>query len=395
MSVDASVDVAIVGCGLIGAPLALALANAGFKVTTIDRLVPEAPVEDPLDQRCTALSASTVALLQGLGLWEPVEKQATAIESVHISQRGYFGVTRLTAAEQQLSALGYVVENRRYQRILQQQLAQSSVTQLMPAQLNSLQVGASEARLGITAGDTGVTQTECLHAKLVVAADGLSSSVRELAGIGSTHVDYEQSALLTTVQLEQSHNNVAFERFTKDGPLALLPSYDRTASVVCCLSQAFAKEISQYSDDDVLHYLQQQFGRRLGPFVRLGSRKLIPLVRIEANRQIENRLVLLGNAARLLHPVAGQGYNLAMRDVATLISCLNINDAGTKSNLEKFASDCAKDQRQVIQLTDTLARLFRGNTSLLGHARGLGLLGLDTISPLRQQFAHRALGYQS
>ncbi|MBX2838035.1 MAG: FAD-dependent monooxygenase [Gammaproteobacteria bacterium] len=384
-----AMDVVMVGCGLVGAPLALALADAGYRVLTLDKSTPEPLPEHRLDQRCTALSASTESILSHWGLWHSVSAIATPIKSVHVSQKGYFGVTRLQAEEQQVTSLGHVIENRRYQHLLTERLERSSVEQLMPARFISMASTPASCTVAYQYGE----QQQSVQAKLVIAVDGVGSAVREAAGISSTQYDYDQHALLTTVQLNQSHRHVAYERFTECGPLAVLPSYEQTASVVCCLDGEQMTKVGQMDDVDLLAYLQKQFGWRLGRWEAVGQRVLLPLIRMEADCQHAGRVVLLGNALRLLHPVAGQGYNLAMRDASALLSHLDPKDPGDPALLSAFAEARQSDQQKVVQLTDTLARVFRGRQPVMGHLRALGLLGLDTVSPLRNQFAHKALGF--
>jgi len=381
----------MVGCGLLGAPLAHALHSLGFSVVTLDRESVVAPPTDPLDQRCTALSTSSVATLSQWRLWELVEPIATAIDSVHVSHKGYFGATRLRASEHGVAHLGYVVENRHFQQRLQQALKFTSVQQFAPVTVTNVQSDSATAIVRFkTAGGALTT----VQAKLIIAVDGVSSTVREAMGINATHVDYDQAALLTTVQLEKPHQHTAFERFTSAGPLAMLPSQNQTASVVCCVEPATAAHLKTLGIDEIMQYVQQLFGSRLGRFTAMGNPTFIPLVRIEATRQIDQRLVLLGNAARLLHPVAGQGYNLSLRDAAKLVSVMDKHDAGKASTLEEFVVARESDQQRVVQLTDTLARVFRGTFTPVGHLRALALLGLDTISPIRSRFADQAMGFR-
>ena len=430
------VDIAIVGGGLVGTPLALALDAAGWRVALIERRdgAPDVP-DDPLDQRCTALSAGSVDWLDAHALWAPLAADASPIRRVHVSHRGRFGATRLTADEQGVDALGHVVENRRVLAALEGRLAASGVHRLVGRAVGSIESGAASTcvhhvplddrgdrdRSGGRSGPSGSgdasDRAATLHARLVVGVDGTESAVRRSLGIGVRRHDYRQSAVLGTLRLERDHGHVAHERFTDGGPLALLPRPGGIVSFVECVTPEDGERVAALDDAAFLARLQSRFGRRLGRFVATGPRTVQALVRVEAERQVGDRAVLLGNAVRLLHPIAGQGYNLALRDVAALVEALGrraVNDVpagvrvddadigvrggdgavdpGAPALLEAFAASRRADQRRVVALTDTLARTFRGHNAALSHLRALGLIGLDTVAPLRRRFARAAMG---
>ncbi len=397
-SVNADVDIAIVGAGLVGTPLAGVLSAQGWSVTLLDAnestsSSSHSHAEAPdLHQRCTALSLGTRLWLESQNLWSAIADDACPILQVHVSHKGYFGSTRLNADELNADAVGYVVNNRLVNERFVQQLNATSVQHVTGVRVNNVNVETDGVRVHF--GDTS------LKARLLIAADGVSSTIRQSVGVETHQVDYEQSAFLGTVQLDGDHNNIAYERFTSSGPLALLPRPAKTMSFVDCVDPDEREAIQSLSDGDYLQRLQQRFGYRLGAFRRVGPRTAVPLIRIEAATQIAERTVLLGNAMRLLHPVGGQGYNLAMRDVAQLCRLLkpvDQNDSleldpGSAELLQQFSTSRQRDQQQVVQFTDILARGFRGKASLPAHVRALGLLSLDTLSPLRKQFAQRTMG---
>jgi len=399
-------DVAIVGGGLVGAPLALALDAAGLSVALLERRAPPVSVpDDPLDQRCTALSAGSVAWLGSRGLWSALADDACPIERVHVSHRGRFGATRMTAAEEGVAALGHVVENRRVLAAFDARLAASGVRRLAGRALASIEHAGDISRVRHVAADGDAASADhgggdhdgagaTLSARLVVGVDGTDSAVRAALGIEVRHHDYRQSAVLGTLRLERDHAHVAHERFTDSGPLALLPRPDRIVSFVECVTPEDGERLGGLDDEAYLAHLQARFGRRLGRFVALGPRSVVALSRIEAERQSAPRALLLGNAARLLHPIAGQGYNLALRDVAALVRTLARApaDPGEDALLDAFVAERRADQRRVVALTDTLARTFRGRSATLSHLRALGLVGLDTVTPLRRRFARSAMG---
>ena len=389
------VDIAVIGAGFVGTPLARVLAAQGWSVALLDAGnrsdASNRQPADALAQRCTALSLGTRQWFESQGLWAGIAEDACPIKQVHVSHKGYFGSTRLQAEDMNIEAVGYVVNNERLNAALLQDLDATSVQYVQDARVNRVSFQPS----GVTIDYAG----KQLHARLLIAADGVSSTVRECAGIDTQQTDYDQLAALTTVRLSAQHRGIAYERFTDSGPLAMLPRPGPYMSVVDCMETAQRETVSSMSDDQYLERLQQRFGHRLGQFEAVGPRVMIPLVKIQSTRQVGERVVLLGNAMRLLHPVGGQGYNLAMRDVAELQKLLKtqqsndlVNDPGSAELLERFATSRLRDQKQVVRFTDVLARSFRGRASLPAHIRAFGLLSLDTLSPLRRQFAQRTMG---
>ena len=398
-------DIAVVGGGLVGVPLALALAGGGWRVTLFERrAAPPAPPADPLEQRCTALSAGSVEWLERQGLWSALAADAAPIRDVHVSQRGHFGAVRLGVGEQGGDALGQVIENRTALAALEPALRASAVRRIGGVRVGGVTTAGEDVVVDY-APDQAVERAierapdarpsappASLRARLVVGVDGVESDVRAALGIGATRTDYAQCAVLGTLALERDHGHVAYERFTDSGPLALLPRPGRTVSFVECVTPARGAEIAAFDEAELLDHLQRRFGYRLGRFLRAGPASVVPLVRVEAERQVASRAVLLGNAVRLLHPIAGQGYNLALRDAARLVEVLTGGDPGGQARLDAFAAERRADQRRVVAATDLLARTFRGESAVLGGLRALGLLGLDTVSPLRRRFARAAMG---
>ena len=406
-------DIVIVGASLVGAPLAHVLASQGWQVVLLDAgkdVSAAAPItiaaadgevsagsaeQDErlaLQQRCTALSLGTKRWFERHDLWSAVASDAAPIHQVAVSHKGYFGATRLSAHELNEDAVGYVVNNTVLASSILARLADTSVDHRRGARVVSVTHHEDHVQVEVADGAT-------VRARLLIAADGVGSVVRESAGIGTTQVDYQQAAVLSMVRLVEPHQNVAHERFTASGPLALLPRTGPYMSVVDCIDPAEQSEVSQLDEAGYLARLQKRFGYRLGRFAAVGPRLIVPLVRIEATAQTAARTVLLGNAVRLLHPVGGQGYNLAMRDVEALAELLERQfhsaaqaDPGEAQLLADFVAMRQSDQRQIVRFTDTLARSFRGHAALPGHVRSAALLGLDALTPLRQSFARRTMG---
>jgi len=411
VSNNVSVDIAVVGGGLVGTPLAMVLSQLGFRVALIDKQPwvnsqsPTHAASQPGTRGYTAVSDSTVRMLQKHQLWDAVAHDACAIKQVHVSHKGYFGSTKINATDEQVAALGYVVDNVQLLHAFQSEIAtQAPSLQIIDnALVSSVKHEPDNAILEYASPQHGQQQTQQLSAKLLIAVDGVSSVLREASGIGVQQTDYDQVGVLGTVGLSQSHEHIAYERFTPSGPLAMLPRPDNTASFVYCIDPTMCDDVEAMNDSQFLAFLQDAFGYRLGQFSSVSTRTLVPLLHIEAKQQTSDRLILMGSAFRLVHPVAGQGYNLAMRDVdalcSTLADTLQISqrdntdaDPGSRSLLQRFAQNRQADHKTVVRLTDTLARTFRGAASLPAHARALSLITLDRIPMLRHRFARRSMG---
>lgn len=373
----------------MGTPLAIMLARLGWSVALLEQQSQHKP--KPGSKGYTALADSTVRILKAHQLWSQASRNACPIRKVHVSHKGYFGSTCIDSAQHAVNALGYVVDNAVFIDSFQLALNESAVKRLTGAKVARVQYENDGAEVHYTCD----SHSHLVKCKLVIAVDGVSSSLRDAAGIATVHTDYDQVGVLGVVQLSQAHHEVAFERFTPSGPLALLPLPDNYASFVYCINPDMRESISAMSDTEFLDALQCAFGYRLGQFVGLGERVYVPLVRIEAARQHAQRLLLMGNAMRLLHPVAGQGYNLAMRDVFELITVLDNTaiDPGDTTLLQAYAKTRVADQRQVVRMTDLLARIFRGQASMPAHLRALGLLGLDRLPLLRNRFTEQSMGH--
>jgi 2-octaprenyl-6-methoxyphenol hydroxylase len=397
------VDIAIVGAGLVGLPLALALCARGWSVVVIEASKPLQPSacdtaieastdtlvnESALRQRCTALNVGTQQWLVNNGLWDCLADDACAIERVNVSHKGYFGATRLEAAEYGLTALGYVINNQNYVQQLRAACENSALNIHFDLRVVSVEHDEQCVTLNM---DNGASQ----KARLLVAVDGINSVVRDSTGLKTSQLDYEQAAVLGMVALTTPHGGVAHERFTQTGPLALLPRPGLFMNFVDCIEPSEQAAIEQMTSKEYLTRLQTRFGYRLGKFKQVGPRFVMPLVRMESDAQTSRRTVLLGNAVRRLHPVGGQGYNLSMRDVDGLVKLLDkdaVPDPGADNLLSEFSLSRRADQKSIVRLTDTLARGFRGHASIPGHLRSSALLGLDMITPLRKQFAAKTMG---
>jgi 2-octaprenyl-6-methoxyphenol hydroxylase len=385
------VDIAIVGGGMVGASLALALAPSSLRIALVEGVDPAAAAPQPsFDDRTTALGNGTRRILEALGVWEQVRPEAAPIRSIHVSDAGRYGFARLEAAQQGVDAFGYVVVNRVLGRALWSRLgAQPALLRCMPARATGGGL-AGDARV-LALDSPGADVPKALRARLLVAADGAQSLLRSVAGIEAEVADYGQVAVIANLAPDRPHQDVAYERFTPSGPIALLPLASGDWGVVWTLTPERAAEALAWDDARFLDELQRCFGWRAGRFTRVGRRASYPLKLTRATAATAERLVLIGNAAQSLHPVAGQGFNLGLRDAATLAELLVDRaaqcaaggasfDAGAAEVLSEFAQRRAEDRGGVTRFTDGLVRLFGDGRPGVGFARDLGLLLFD-LSP--------------
>lgn len=391
-------DIVIAGGGMVGSSLALALRPLGLKIAVVEAVAREGSQQPSFDDRSTALSRSSQKFFEALSLWSAIEPSATPIRSIHVSDRGRFGFSHLDAEEQQVEALGYVVINRVLGEVLQQSLEKATnVAVLCPATITDVQVAADTAV--VTVEDAQGSSRD-IQARLVVAADGAKSKVRAMVGLGATHKPYEQFAVIGNLQPEKPHDNVAYERFTRTGPIAILPLAHGRAAFVWTLAPNEAKRVLDLDDAEFTAELQAAFGYRLGRFSRVGKRAAYPLALSRADGLFARRSVVIGNAAHGLHPVAGQGFNLGLRDVAALADCLADYqqrnaagfDPGDPNLLEDYAQWRRSDQQKLVGFTDNLVKLFGSRNRPLQALRNLGMWGFDLVPGVRGLFARHTMG---
>ena len=379
-------DVAIAGGGMVGLSLAAALAELPLDVVVIEPVAPESAEQPSFDSRTTALSSGSRRVLEGIGAWDSIASRATPIRRIHVSERGIFGTATLDAGEQGLAALGYTIENRLLGQALRGRAAGFPRIRLCPARFAGLEPGAAAVRLSTDTGET-------FEARLLVAADGAHSAVRSALGIGASVVEYGQHAVIAHIDTTRFHDYTAFERFTETGPLAVLPIVEGRSAVVWTLAPEAARRAMALPDRGFLDELQQAFGLRLGRFTRVGRRQAYPLTLTQADRLTAPRAAVLGNAAQSLHPVAGQGFNLALRDVAMLAELIaEGGDPGAAALLARYADWRAPDRVAVVRFTDSLVRAFGLPLGPLRRARGQGLLLFDLLRPVKREFARRTMG---
>jgi 2-octaprenyl-6-methoxyphenol hydroxylase len=400
-----SSQLSIVGGGMVGACLALALQpfarQVGWRIRLIESHPPGGTVQTSYDARATALSHGSRLLLERLGVWDDLAQQVEPIRRIHVSDRGHPGVTRLDAQQEGVPALGYVVENARLGQVLLGALDKKVVEWLAPARVFKVQARAGGYSLDVE--QLGVEQKGAvrqLETDLLVLADGGRSGLLDQLGVYREVKPYGQAAIIANLSSADGHQSVAYERFTSSGPLALLPLSGKRSALVWTLPEDQAAGVAALPDALFLARLQEAFGYRMGALTQVGSRLCYPLQLIEAQEQVRPHLVVLGNAAHSLHPIAGQGFNLSLRDTLALADTLitagkQQRQPGDLAVLQEYLQRQQRDQRQTVAFSDYLTRLFSNSQPLLTMGRNLGLLGLDLLPPARRLFARQAMGIKA
>ncbi|TVT77292.1 2-octaprenyl-6-methoxyphenyl hydroxylase [Acinetobacter colistiniresistens] len=400
-------QVIIVGGGMVGLSLALMLAKSNIAVKLLEAVkYPNfddenvAPYHSSFDARNTALSRRSVQIYQKLGLWGALQQHATPILQVHITEQGSFGKARLVAEQEKVESFGQVIENAWLGRVLLTQVRQQPLIELIDGvQVTSLTQDADQVQIEAMRNGEYI---HSLKSKLVIAADGRDSFCRQAIGVGVDEHDYDQVAIVTTVQTSKPHQHVGFERFSALGPLALLPlpgEYRR--SVVWPVKKGTEAEwLGEENDQHFLDALQETYGDRAGKFEKTGKRFSYPLAQVLAHKQAVGRVVLMGNAAHTIHPVAGQGFNLCLRDADVLVRFLmeqlaKSDDIGNPDNLLAYEQSRLKDQQRVIKFCDSVVRGFSNQNPILKLLRNTGLIAFDVIPGVKPLVANYAMGLKA
>ncbi|QSX34450.1 2-octaprenyl-6-methoxyphenyl hydroxylase [Shewanella avicenniae] len=395
------VDVAIVGGAMVGATTALGLAQQAkrcgkpLKIALIEAHQ-SGQQDSGFDARAIAVADGSIFALSQLGIWQSLAKLGTPIRDIHVSDRGHFGMTEINAQRFGLDALGQVIELSRAGQVLEALLTKSGIEYYCPATLASIHSEQQHHTLTLDNGQ----QLQC---KLLIAADGLNSKVRELQQLPLEVSEFGQSAIIANISVSQPHHNMAWERFTENGPIALLPMADSDGkprlSLVWAMATPLLERHLAMSDSEFLSALQQAFGNRAGNFLKLGERHCYPLALSLMPRPAYHRTVYLGNAAQTLHPIAGQGFNLGMRDVMALVDAVGDGlaqdqDLGGVQLIHHYLQSREQDRRETIASIELLVRGFSNQYWPLVAGRNLGLRMLSWLPPLKTPVARRAMGWQ-
>lgn len=414
MTIPDRVDIAIIGGGMVGASLACLLGHAqpSWSIALIEAFPfpsaaassgdKAAPIhyQPSFDARSTAIARGSVEIFRRLQLWETLAQHVTPIRQVHVSDRGHFGGAVIEAAERGLDAVGHVIENAWLGAVLLNRVQQlHQVTCLAPARVTRLTPRQEGVSLQIA--ENGEPESSELSARLAIIADGGESPLRQALGIAADIKDYQQQAIIANVGFSKPHRHIAFERFTDQGPLALLPLGNEggcyRSALVWTHPRDRADAIMALDDDQFLTLLQERFGFRLGHFTKVGERFAYPLQLITAREQIRSHIAIMGNAAHFLHPVAGQGFNLALRDCATLTEVLRDSQRqneslGNLKSLQEYQRLQTLDQLATVNFSDTITRLFSTAQLPAAILRNLGFLGLELLPPAKTLLTKQSMG---
>jgi 2-octaprenyl-6-methoxyphenol hydroxylase len=380
-------DVVIIGGGMAGASCALGLkqSNKQLSIAVIEANEVSADYHPSFDDRSIALAQQSVQYLKSINAFDCQAPFAAAIKKVTVSDRGHFGKTHIDCQEYGHDALGYVVEVNPFGRSLHQQLTRTDVSLFCPDTVAKLEYQSDFANITLSSG-------EQLSAKLVVIADGAHSQSRKLANIEFNTRAYQQAAIIANIEVADGHHNHAFERFTEHGPMALLPMSNNRYSLVWCMEPEQIEHTMALEDDAFLAELQKAFGYCGGAFSKVGMRASYPLVYGKAESLSSHRTVLIGNAGHAIHPIAGQGFNLGLRDVQLLCDMANRDDLGDYAFTRYYSQTRSKDITTVMTLTDSLVRLFSNSSRLLALGRSIGLFSMDLFSSLKTPLAKQLMG---
>ncbi|KAF1004026.1 MAG: 2-octaprenyl-6-methoxyphenol hydroxylase [Luteibacter sp.] len=383
----------IVGGGLVGASLAIALDSAGIPAVLVEAAAPRVDDQPSYDERNLALARATVNGLKAIGVWEFAETRATPIVHIHTSRAGDFGSVRMDAAEEGVDALGWTLPARELGAALLRRLDRCKLlTRLAPARVERIESTEGGWRVTVTTPEGSVERTT----PLLVGADGTTSGIRAQLGIGTRDHDYRQALFVSTMTSERDPRGRAYERFTDEGPVAVLPLADRRIGLVLTVDAAQAAEVAAMDDTAFAAFAQERFGWRLGRLSRPGKRSPYPIRRVAAEAIVADRAVLVGNAAQTVHPIGAQGFNLGLRDALTLAELVaQAPDVGAPTLLAEYARRREADREGTMAMSHGLVRLACLEQPFLGPVRSLAMLALDRIPPLRHAMSRRGMGFRA
>ncbi|MDR6936985.1 2-octaprenyl-6-methoxyphenyl hydroxylase [Luteibacter sp. 3190] len=382
----------IVGGGLVGASLAIALDAAGVPAILVEAAAPRVDDQPSYDERNLALARATVNGLDAIGVWDHAKDRATPIVHIHTSRAGDFGSVRMDATTEQVDALGWTLAARELGAALLRRLDRCRhLTRLAPARVEAIERGEGGWHVDILVEG----ERRRVTTPLLVGADGTSSGIRAQLGIGTREHDYEQALFVSTMVPERDPRGRAFERFTDDGPVAVLPLAERRVGVVLTVAADRVDEVAAMDDEAFLAFAQARFGWRLGRLTRPGKRVPYPIRRVAAESLVATRAVLVGNAAQTVHPIGAQGFNLGLRDALTLAELVaETADPGSAAMLAEYARRRAPDRDGTMAMSHGLIRLACLEQPFLGPLRSLAMLALDRVPPLRHALSRRGMGFR-
>ena len=389
-------DVIIVGGGMVGMAAALSLSQLNLSIVLLESQVAQDDSHPSYDDRTLVVNQASVSFWKNLGVWQKLNQNITPIKKVHVSNKGHFGSVNFDKDELNVDALAYIVEAKILGFALKQACEDNeSITIIAPASFKQMQHKKDSVEVNYSVAESLHT----ISAKLMLAADGIQSGIRQQLGLETIIKSYQRTAIICNITPEHKHNNCAFERLTDKGPTALLPFVNNRCGFVWTVEENQAQEILDLSDEDFIQKAQQQFGYRLGKFIKAGKRSSYPLYLVTVPQQVKNRVILIGNAAHGMSPVSAQGLNLAVRDVARLFDVLQeiiqkAQDIGTDESLNSYQKAINTDQQQTMRYTDDLMSWFKIDEPIIASIRSIGMFTLNQSNHLKQELFHRASGYR-
>ncbi|WP_251358711.1 2-octaprenyl-6-methoxyphenyl hydroxylase [Kangiella sp. TOML190] len=401
VNLESNYPLVIVGGGLVGATLAISLKAIGISPLVVEPFAIDSEQQPSFDDRSVALSLASLNALSELGLTQ-VLPFLNPIHHIHVSDQGHYGFTRIHAQDYGFDELGAVVENFRLGQALISSLTQHGIDYCCPARVTKIEQSkpennANQALLTLVSEE----QSYQVKTPLVILADGARSQLRESLAFEAKLTDFKAEAIVCNIQTQQPHQNRAFERFTNTGPLALLPLSSNRLSVVWSQPKAEAQALLSASVSDFGKALTDVFGARLGKVTRVGRRQSFPLVQLVTDNTIKGRCLLMGNSAQSLHPIAGQGLNLAIRDimafqafVATKLASDPQADLGDYQWLNQYQQARQADRQHTVWITESLARLFANDSKLLSVSRNLLMKAVDIVPIAKETLAKNAMGFR-
>ncbi len=387
-------SVVIVGGGLVGASLAIALKKIGLDLLVLEAVEAESQLQPSFDDRSVALSLSSMKILNKFGIYEKLKYKGQALENIHVSDQGQYGFARLESNKLNIEQLGAVIENRILGELLLDKVEQLKIEYRSPIKVTKATKDDRGYSLLLTNGE----HEETVNCSLLILADGARSPLKNDLGFTTKETDFEKSAIVCNVKPQLPHNNWAYERFTSNGPLALLPLNQNRLSIVWSNTVEKTKELINSTEEEFAEELLKSFGARLGWFEKIGKRLSFPLKQIVSINTVKENCLLIGNSAQTLHPIAGQGLNLALRDILALQAHLgssNLDKLGDYNDLLMFEKTRVKDRQETIANTEGLARLFANEWSPMTYSRNFIMKFMDIIPPLKEKFAIQAMGFKN
>ena len=391
-------DVVIAGGGMIGIAMALSLSSFDLKIAVVEKIKRTNREQPSFDDRSTALSRSSQNMFEAMGIWEKIKEASTPINKIHVSEKGQFGFSHICSKEQQVEALGYVVINRVLGEVMLSELEnKENIKMFCPYEIDSFSEQQTDCNISLKPNDKKKSKIE-LTSQLLIAASGADSGLHKLLGINSNVVNYHQDAIIGNVMTAIPIENRAFERFYSEGSIAFLPLANNRSAFIWILPNHKSEIMMNVSNNEFLEMLQKEFGLRLGKMSDLGNRVKYSLYLTRALRLHTKRSVLVGNAANGLHPIAAQGFNLGLRDVATLSDCIyeEIINEEFETNigkiLNKYSAWRNPDHKKLTYFTDGLVRLFDSKSRSMSILRRAGMVGFDLIPGFRKLFVKHTMG---